>query len=93
MARRAADIVKDNANVLDTLGWILFKQGNLNKSLEALDNASKLAPDVAVIWYHKGVVLDKTGRHAEAKLAIEKALSLNAKAYWADDARALLPKL
>ncbi|ABM03313.1 Tetratricopeptide TPR_2 repeat protein [Psychromonas ingrahamii 37] len=93
MARRAVGVVSDNASILDTLGWVLYKQGNLNESLEVLDNANKLAPEAAVIWYHKGVVLDKTGRRAEAKVAIEKALSINSKANWADAAGVLLTQL
>ena len=90
MARRAADIVRDNGNIQDTLGWILYKQGSLNEALDVLDHANRLAPDSAAIWYHKGVVLAETGRQAEAKASIEKALSLNASADWATDARVRL---
>jgi tetratricopeptide (TPR) repeat protein len=90
MARRAMNSVSDNGNIQDTLGWILYKQGRLQEALEVLGNANKLAPETAVIWYHKGVVLAASGRQADARAAFEKALSLNSTADWVADAKTRL---
>ena len=90
MARRATSIVSDNGNLQDTLGWILYRQGRLKEALEVLGDASELAPEAAVIWYHKGVVLAENGRQSEARTAIEKALSLEPTADWVTDAKARL---
>jgi tetratricopeptide (TPR) repeat protein len=87
MARRASEIVPDNGSIQDTLGWILYRQGRLKEALSVLDHANRLAPGSATTWYHRGVVLAETGRQAEARASFEKALSLNATADWADDAR------
>ena len=55
--------------------------------MSVLDYANRLAPGSATTWYHKGVVLAETGRQAEARASFEKALSLNASAEWAAEAR------
>jgi len=93
MAKRAVKSVSNNGNLQDTLGWILYKQGRIDEALAALQRATKLAPKVAIIWYHKGVALNKTGRTSEAKSAIEKALSMNSTADWVGDAKVLSQQL
>jgi tetratricopeptide (TPR) repeat protein len=93
MAKRASSVVSDNGNIQDTLGWIIYRQGRLNEALKVLSKASKLSPEVAVIWYHKGVVLADLNQKTEAKAAFEKALSLNKKAEdWVADAKSWLQK-
>jgi len=87
MAQRAASVANNNANVQDTLGWILYKQGRLPEALDVLAYANKLAPNTAVIWYHQGKVLAKAGKQAEARVAFNKALSLNTSADWVADAK------
>lgn len=87
MARRATKIINNNGSILDTLGWILYRQGRLNEALDVLSHASNVAPDSAIIWYHKGKVLAKAKRQAESKMAFNKALSLTSTADWAADAK------
>jgi len=87
IARRAASTANNNANVQDTLGWILYQQGRLREALDVLSYANKLAPNTAVIWYHQGKVLAKAGKQAEARVAFNKALSLNTSADWVADAK------
>jgi len=87
MARRAVSIVNDNGNIQDTLGWILYKQGRLNEALDVFSHANKIAPEVAVIWYHYGLALANADRKSEARAAFEKALSFNPSAEWVTDAK------
>ena len=65
------------AQGVDSLGWVLFRQGRLQDALEQLDRAVALSPDEAEIHYHRGEVLRALGRRDEAMaayaLAIEKA--------------------
>lgn len=89
-ARHAYDIVQDNGNIIDTLGWILYRQKRYQEAAPLLEKAGKLEPKNAVIWYHKGKVLMEVSKGSEARKALKKALSLNATADWADDARGYL---
>lgn len=90
MAVRAVEVLNDNGNLQDTLGWIYYQQGRLDEAVDKLDHASKLSPDVAVIWYHKGVALAETGQQTKSRFALEKALSFDLKADWVANAEALL---
>lgn len=92
VARLATDVVSDNGNIQDTLGWILYRQGQLQEALKVLEYANRLAPEAATICYHKGVAMAEVGRPVEARVAIEKALSLSATADWVPDAKERLQK-
>ncbi len=60
--------------VMDSLGWVLYRQGRLDEALDALEQARQRMPDSAVIWHHLGVVyldLDRTG---DARESLERCL-------------------
>ena len=63
--------------VQDTLGWILFSQGDIARARELLEQAARnsTAPDV---HYHYGAVLAKSGDVAGARKALTAALSSKA---------------
>jgi tetratricopeptide (TPR) repeat protein len=85
--------LRDPANqplALHDFAYQLINIGLYRTAEIILRHASELAPEAAVIWYHKGVVLASNGRQAEARTAIEKALSLDPTADWAADAKARL---
>lgn len=77
MIRRALVTRPDDGSIVDSLGWVLFRQGRLQDALEQLDRAASLSPDEAEIHYHRGEVLRALGRRDEAiaayATAIEKA--------------------
>jgi putative PEP-CTERM system TPR-repeat lipoprotein len=56
LSARAASLFPQNPDVLDTYGWILYKQGNTATALTQLENAARLAPDVTSIQEHLSVV-------------------------------------
>ena len=92
-ARAVNKLVKNNGNLLDTLGWILYQQGKLDEATEVLLKASHTSPDNGTIQYHKGIVLSAKGDSAKARKALEKAIRLVAKSSWLDDAKSQLQKL
>lgn len=73
-ASLAAD--PDNGAYLDTLGWILHRQGSQEEALTHLRRAAERLPD-PVVFEHLGDVLDHMGRHPEAVAAWKKALEKN----------------
>jgi predicted Zn-dependent protease len=59
----------------DTLGWILYRRGTLQRALDLLsEDASKL-PDNPQMQYHLGVVYVKLGDKERAEKALALAVS------------------
>lgn len=74
MIRRALEAQPDDGSIVDSLGWVLFRQGRLTEALEVLDRAVTLAPDEAEIHYHRGETLRALGRREEATAAYAAAI-------------------
>ncbi|MCH8506991.1 MAG: tetratricopeptide repeat protein, partial [Ectothiorhodospiraceae bacterium] len=92
-AREAYELAPDNAAVMDTLGWIELKEGNAQRAVELLSEASSKAPDNAEIRYHYGAALAEAGQHSEARTQLQRALDSEGDARWASDARERLEEL
>jgi len=76
-AARAADIGQGrNGPALDTYGWILYLLGQYPEACQSLERAAPLAPSSADVVYHLGMCRIKTGRVAEGKAQLERALTL-----------------
>ena len=57
LSTRAYELLPDNADILDTYGWILYRQGDTDRALEILRRASEIAPDSELIREHLSEVL------------------------------------
>jgi putative PEP-CTERM system TPR-repeat lipoprotein len=82
-----------NANAIDTLGWILFQNGQVERALTMLRDARLRVPANQEIRYHLAVVLEQTGRKNEARDELEAALKGGSSFEFADAAQALLRTL
>lgn len=71
---RAMALKPDDPAVLDSMGWVQYRLGNLEESLEHLRKALELMPD-GEIAAHLGEVLWAMGRRDEAWNVWEKALA------------------
>ncbi len=76
MARKALKLEPKDAYVMDTLGWILFKQGQLDESIKVLENAYKAQPSVGIIAEHLGDVYYKKSLTDRALKMYNKALNV-----------------
>lgn len=67
-----------NAAYLDSLGWVLFRRGQLDEAREWLEKASQMpgGSDDPVIWDHLGDVYTGLDRPAQAQTAWQKAIRL-----------------
>lgn len=76
-ARRGSD-EDDNAAYLDSLGWVLFRQGKLEEAKQWLEKASSLsgASDSPDIWDHLGDVYYRMKDVEHARSSWEKAVHL-----------------
>ena len=65
----------NNVAALNNLAWIL-REDNSDRAMQLAKQASELAPNNAATLDTYGWILHLTGKHAEAKTVIEKALAL-----------------
>jgi tetratricopeptide (TPR) repeat protein len=76
LIRRALQSMPDNPAVLDSLGWVRFKRGDLKEANTALERAYTLSHD-AEIAAHWGEVLWKSGAQQQARKVWASALARN----------------
>lgn len=69
---------RDNAAYVDSLGWVLFRKGNLKGARAELEKAAALpgGDDDPVVWDHLGDVLFRQGEKGKAAEMWTKALAL-----------------
>jgi tetratricopeptide (TPR) repeat protein len=75
--KRAAELVPDDPAILDSLGWVSYRLGNMQDALKWLSMAFEKLED-AEIAAHYGEVLWKTNQKAEAEKVWNIGLENNA---------------
>jgi len=75
LAGKAEKMKPDDPTVLDTIGWVYKKKGNLEMALTVFEKALEKSPDTGVIHYHLAQVLIDSDRTDEAREHLEKALA------------------
>ncbi|NTW69221.1 MAG: tetratricopeptide repeat protein [Chlorobiaceae bacterium] len=79
LSMKAVALDSGSASYLDTLGWILFRMGEFEKSLEYLEKAATIDPRATEILDHLAQVYDKLGNHQKAEETRAKIRKLNGK--------------
>ena len=59
---------------LDTLGWVRFKMGQHEDALRLMKNAVAKSPEIPTLNYHLGMAFYQSGKKAEARAYLSKAL-------------------
>jgi tetratricopeptide (TPR) repeat protein len=73
--RRALELKPRSGHVLDSLGWVLFRRGELDKAVETLERADRLAGPDSTILEHLGDAYRAAARLADAENAYRRALA------------------
>ena len=76
MVQKALRVEPDTGAYLDTLGWVLYKQGKYRAAVYKINEAFQRQPD-AVVAEHLGDALIKTGQPSLAIEKWKKALELD----------------
>lgn len=76
MARRASELDPKDGYILDTLGWVIFKQGRVKEAIRLLEAAYRSQPNVGVIAEHLGDAYLKNSMAERAVEMYNKALQL-----------------
>ncbi len=74
MLLHAIERFPNNGNIIDSLGWVYFRQNRLPEALAELNKAANLAPSQGEIFSHLGDVLWYLGRRQEARYAWQRVL-------------------
>ena len=77
MIQRAAARRPNDGAIADSLGWVLFRQGNVVEAAKMLERAVGLEPVDPTITEHLGDAYWATGRKIEAQYQWRRALTLN----------------
>jgi len=93
LAEQARELAPDNGQIADTLGWILYRNGRVERARRVLREAVGLAPGNAEIRYHLAVVLAESGESAEARRIVEELIASDADFSSRPDAETLLKSL
>jgi tetratricopeptide (TPR) repeat protein len=74
MIKRALKYKSDNGYMIDSLGWVYFRQNRFKPALQYLKRAAELVPDDPTIAEHLGDAYEKNGLTKEALEAFGRAL-------------------
>jgi len=89
VAEKAQKVAPNNPLVVDTLGWVMFLQGQTEQALPLLRDARLRAPGNPEVRYHLAKVLWASRRKSEARDEAREALRLSTKFDGAADAQAI----
>ena len=76
IAERANTLSPDNADIEDTLGWILVQNDRVTEGLRYLQSSASNRPDNASVQYHLGVAYQLTGQNERAARALRRAVDI-----------------
>jgi len=74
--QKANGLKPDNGFILDSLGWVYFRLGDLEKAGNELERAIALEPEDPNIQEHLGDVYQAAGQKEKARHAWRKAMDL-----------------
>ncbi len=76
MLEKAVQLLPNDGYIIDSLGWALFKMGQIESSVPILEKAVQLKPDDWALNDHLGDAYWLVGRENEARFQWRHALSL-----------------
>ena len=74
MLERAVALRPNNAAIVDSLGWVLFRTGHYKEAVTTLEHAVELDPEDPVLLNHLGDAYWQVGRESEARFQWRRAL-------------------
>lgn len=93
LARRALQLTPQDGYVLDTLGWVLFKQKKFSEAIQVLEKAHAYQSSASVIAEHLADAYSMQSQTDKAKKMYEKAVRLSKDESQANKIRSKLKKL
>ena len=76
MIERAVALRPNDGEIVDSLGWVLFRQGDVRGATKYLERAVEMLPEDPTINGHLGDIYWAGGRKREAGFQWRRALNL-----------------
>lgn len=76
LVRKALKLQPGDGFILDTLGWVLFKQDRINEAVQTLEKAHKKEGNESIIAEHLGDAYFRYKLHTKARDMYKKAVEL-----------------
>jgi putative PEP-CTERM system TPR-repeat lipoprotein len=92
-AEQALKLKPDNPAIMDTVGWILVKQGQHARGIKLLQQALSKLPDAAEIQWHLASAYARSGDRSRARGELERLLASGTAFRQEQEARDLLKQL
>jgi tetratricopeptide (TPR) repeat protein len=83
----------ENPAYVDTLGWVYYKQGNLDSAMPLLLGALEKVPELPVFNYHVGMAYYSKGDLTSARQHLEKSVEADQDFLGVDEAKRTLATL
>jgi len=93
LVQKALQQHPEEPKVLDTMGWVLYRQGEIDQALTYIRQAQGKDPEKSVLNYHLGKILYDQGRTDQAKEFLQAALSGKDQFSGRDDAQKTLESI
>jgi Flp pilus assembly protein TadD len=77
MIQKAAERRPNDGAITDSLGWVLFREGDTKQAVKTLERAAELESEDATINEHLGDAYWAAGRKVEARYQWRRALTLH----------------
>ncbi len=77
LVRQALELNPNAAYILDSMGWVYFKQGNYEKAREYLERAARRAFRDAEIYSNLGQLYETIGEPEKARRYYERAIAVD----------------
>ena len=77
LIKKALKLKPEDGYITDSLGWVYFKKGRIDKAISILEKAVLLAPKDSTIAEHLGDAYLKNNEYEHARQLFEKALELD----------------
>lgn len=78
LIRKAVELKPNDGNIVDSLGWALYKLGRYEEAVQELERAVLLRPENPEINEHLGDAYWRVGRFLEARFQWSHAIALGA---------------
>lgn len=93
-AEKALELAPGSANVLDTLGWLYYLNGSLDKAKTTLEGAINASPDASPsVLYHLGVVEKSLNNTTRAATLFKQVVKGERPSKYTEDAKRQLLNL
>lgn len=77
LIEKAMALKPNDGAITDSLGWVIFRQGDVGGAIKLLERAAELQPEDATINSHLGDAYWSAGRKREAQFQWRRALLFN----------------